>query len=96
MENRSWLKNVGVGLVENGWGYSVLRTLKLAVCKGKIFGVLVQIHESFWVAVVKNGCGHLGLGTLKSAVSRDPIDEMNWFFLYWYKFGKGKSYFNNY
>ena len=35
MENRNWLKNIGVGVVKNGCGHSVLRTLKLAVCQGK-------------------------------------------------------------
>ena len=36
MGNRSWLKNIGVDMVKNGCGHSVLRTLKLAVCQGKI------------------------------------------------------------
>ena len=48
------------------------------------------------MVVVKNGHGLLGLGTLKSAVSQGPINEMSWFFVHWYKFGKTKNYFNNY
>ena len=36
MENRSWLKNIGVGMVKNGCSHSVLRTLKLAICQGKM------------------------------------------------------------
>ena len=36
--------------------------------------------NNFLVAVVKNGHGLLGLGTLKSALSRELVDEMNWFF----------------
>ena len=36
LENRSWLKIIGVGLVKNRCGHSVLRTLKLAVCQGKM------------------------------------------------------------
>ena len=36
MENRSWVENIGVGMVKNVCGYSVLKTLKLAVCQGKI------------------------------------------------------------
>ena len=32
MESRSWLKNIAVGMVKNGCGHSVLRTLKLSVC----------------------------------------------------------------
>ena len=36
MENGSWLKNIGLGVVKNGCGYSVLRTLKLPVCQGKM------------------------------------------------------------
>ena len=53
MENSIWLKNVGVGMVKNGCDHSVLRTVKFAVCQGKInewnkliFGVLIQLHES--------------------------------------------------
>ena len=41
MENRSWLKNIGVGMVKNGCDHSVLRTLKLAVCQG-------QMNEINW------------------------------------------------
>ena len=36
IEIKSWLKNIGVGMVKNGCGHSVLRTLKLAVCQGKM------------------------------------------------------------
>ena len=36
MENRSWLRNIGMGVVRNGCGHSVFRTLKLAVCQGKM------------------------------------------------------------
>ena len=36
MEVRSWLKNIGVTVVKNRCGHSVLRTLKLAVCQGEI------------------------------------------------------------
>ena len=46
--------------------------------------------------MVKTGHSFLGLGTLKSAVSQEWIDEMSWFLACWYKFTKGKSYFNNY
>ena len=35
---KSWLKNIGVGLVKNGCGYSGLRTLKLAVSQEWING----------------------------------------------------------
>ena len=31
MKLKSWLKNIEVGVVKNGCGYSSLRTLKLAV-----------------------------------------------------------------
>ena len=48
------------------------------------------------MVVIKNGYGLLGHGTLKSAVSREWIDELDWFFACWYKFMKAKSYFNNY
>ena len=51
MKIKSWLKNIGVGMVKNGCGYSGLRTLKLAVSQNKIwnklvFGVLIKIQES--------------------------------------------------
>ena len=39
MENRSWLKNIWVGMVKNGCGHSVLWTLKLAVCQGEMSGI---------------------------------------------------------
>ena len=80
MENRSWLKNIGVGMVKNGCGHSVLRTLKLAVCQGKMneinwflvcwykFMKAKSYFNKFFVVVVKNGCGLLIRGTLKSAV----------------------------
>ena len=44
----------------------------------------------------KNGHGLLGLATLKSAVSQEWVNELDWFFAYWYKFMKAKSYFNNF
>ena len=48
------------------------------------------------MAVIKNGHGFLGLGTLKSAVSQEWIDQLGWFFAFWYKFMKAKSYCSNY
>ena len=51
MEIRSWLKNIGVGMVKSGSGHFVLRTLILAVCQGEINGInwywvcLIQIQE---------------------------------------------------
>ena len=53
MEIKSWLKNIGVGVVKNVCDHSGLRTLKLAVFQeGRnqrnklIFGVLIKIQES--------------------------------------------------
>ena len=46
MESRSWLKNVGVSMVKNGYGHSILRTLKLAVCQGKINEIIW--NNDFW------------------------------------------------
>ena len=37
-----------------------------------------------------------GHGTLKLAVSQEWIDGMNWFFAWWCKFRKAKSYFNGF
>ena len=48
------------------------------------------------MVMVKNGHGLFGLGALNSALSQEWIDEMSWFFAFWYKFKKAKSYFNNY
>ena len=59
METKSWLKNVGVG-------------------------------------VVKKGCGLSGHRTLKLAVSQERIDEIKWFFVYWYTFMEAKRYFDHY
>ena len=39
MEIRSWLKNIEEGMVKNGCGHFVLRTLKLAVCLGEMNGI---------------------------------------------------------
>ena len=96
-------------LIEKYWGgHSVLRTLKLAVCQGKLneinwflvcwckFMKAKNHVNNFVVVVVKNGWGLLGLWALKSAVLQGPINEMSWFFVCWYKFRKPKSYFNNY
>ena len=95
--------------IEKYWGgQSVLRTLKLAVCQGKLNEInwflvcwyrfmKAKSHvNNFVVVVVKNGWGLLGLWALKSAVLQGPINEMSWFFVCWYKFRKPKSYFNNY
>ena len=66
-----------------------------------IFGALIQFvkaksyFNNFVVVVVKNRQSFLGLGTLKSAVSQEPLDEMSWFFICWYKFRKAQSCFNN-
>ena len=37
----------------------------------------------------------LGHRTLKSAVTQEWFNQLNWFFAYWSKFRKTKSYFNN-
>ena len=77
MEIKSWLINIGVGVVKNGCGHSGLRALKLAVSQEAINGInwfLVCWYkfrnaESFfnnlWKVVVKNGRGLLGLETLQ-------------------------------
>ena len=39
MEIKSWLKNIGVGMVKNGCEYSGLRTLKLAVSQTGVIGI---------------------------------------------------------
>ena len=78
----SWLKNIGVGMVKNGFSHSVLRALKLAVCQVELNGInwfLVCWYESrkskiyfnnFLVVVLKNGHGLLDLRILKYAVSQ--------------------------
>ena len=48
------------------------------------------------VDIVKNGHGQSSHRTLKLTVSRGLIDWMNWYFPYWYKFRKAKSYFNDF
>ena len=64
-----------------------------------IFCMLIQIQikswsKKFWIGVARNGCGQSGQATLKLAVSKELIDGMNWFFAWWCKFRKAKSYFN--
>ena len=95
------------GCVQNRSGNSVLKTLKLGVCQGKInetnwflvcwyeFMKVKSYFNSLWVVVVRNEGGLKDLGTPKSSVSQGPIDEMSWFFVRWYKFGKAKSCFDN-
>ena len=39
MEIKSWLKNIGVGMVRNGCGHSGLRTLKLAASQERMNGI---------------------------------------------------------
>ena len=34
MDSKSWVKNIGMGVVNNGYGHSGYRTLKLAVSQG--------------------------------------------------------------
>ena len=49
LEIKSWLKNIGMGMVKNGCDHSGLSTLKLAVSQEVInkliFGVLIKIQE---------------------------------------------------
>ena len=46
--------------------------------------------------MVKNGCGQSDHVTLKLTVSQKLEDGINWFFACWYKFGKAKSWFNDF
>ena len=46
--------------------------------------------------MVESGCDLFDLETQKSALSQEWIDEMSWFFGYWYKFTKVNSYFDIY
>ena len=39
MEIKSWLKNIGVGVVKQGYAHSGLRIVKLAVCPAVINGI---------------------------------------------------------
>ena len=85
-QNYKLIENYWNGLVKNGCGYSVLRTLKLVVCQGEMNGInwfLVCWYKfrkaksyfiNFLVVVVKNGPGLLGPGTLKFAALQEPID----------------------
>ena len=44
----------------------------------------------------KNGCGQSGHRTLKLTVPQELTDGMNWYFAYWCKVKKVKSYFNDF
>ena len=48
------------------------------------------------VCMVKNGCSYSGLRTLKLALYPETISGINWFLLYWYKFRKAETVFNNF
>ena len=48
------------------------------------------------MSLVKNGCGQLGLRTLKLALSQEEINSINWFLVWWHRFRKAESYFNNF
>ena len=50
----------------------------------------------FWMGMARKGCGQSGHRILKLAVSQKWINWMNWFFAWWCKFRKAKSYFNNF
>ena len=52
--------------------------------------------KKIWVGVVRDGCGQSVQGTLKLTVSQEWIDGMSWFFAYWCKFRKARSYFNDF
>ena len=39
MEIKSWLNNIGMGVIKNGCSYSRLRTLKLAISQTEINGI---------------------------------------------------------
>ena len=85
MESRSWLKNIRVSVIKNGCGYSVLRSLKLAVCQGKIneinwfleieFMKAKSYFHNFMVVAIRNGCGLLGLQTLQSADYKNQLKK---------------------
>ena len=56
----------------------------------------LSYFHTFYIGVVKNMCCFLGHGTVKSAVSQEWIDELSWFWTWWYNFRKNKSYFNKF
>ena len=107
MEIKSWLKNIGVGIVKNGCDHSSLRTLKLTVSQVGIIGInwfLVcwqkfrntkSYNNNFWMVVIKNRLDLLGLRTLKSARMKLWIGLI-FCMLIQILFMKAKSYFNNY
>ena len=46
------------------------------------------------IGIVKNGCGQSCDRTLKLTVSEEWTDRINWFFAYWYRLTKIKSWLN--
>ena len=58
--------------------------------------IFCMLIHNIWMGVARNGCGQCGHGTLKLAVSQEWIDGMNWFFAWWCKFRKVKSYINDF
>ena len=73
---KSWLKNIGVGVVKNGCDHPGLSS-KMGVTTQVFLQKLKKAKiyfNNFWMVVIENGRGLVGLRTLKSAVSQ----PMNW------------------
>ena len=102
IEIKSWLKNIGVGVVIRGSIHSGHRILILTISqneKNRIKKFLVYWHEyrkaksyfsTFWHVAVKNVHSLLGHGSLKSVISQEWIDGMSYSFAFWYKFRNAK------
>ena len=95
---KNYFNNHWVDMVKNGCGYSGVTGLNWFMACWYKFGEAKSYFNNFWVVAVKDGCGNLWRfqGTLKSAASQEWIVVKGWFFACWCKFGKAKSYFNNY
>ena len=66
MSIRSWLKNIGVGMVKNGCGHSILRTLKLAVCQGEMNWINWFLVCSYKFEKAKSYCNNCGVVVVKN------------------------------
>ena len=88
MKIKKRLKILWAGGIENGFGYTVHRTLK-SYLKKWVDGMNWFAHADTnpWkpkvsgVGMVKNWYSLLGYWSLKSAVSQEWIGELSWFWL---------------
>ena len=101
------LKIFGLGMVKNGCGQTGDGTLKRTVSEEWTDGITDYLHvdiDSQKLKADQNILGGHGQKwvwwvwslALKLTVSQKWTNAINWFFAWWYKFQKAKSWFNDF